>query len=284
MSSNKQLFTQPNITNITKKNTFTDIGNKSNNITKNFTKFLQPCIALNQTLREEAFKIRHDVYCEELAFENIRQNRQETDEFDERSKFSLIKHKPTGEFTSCIRVVTSSNSNELLPIEKYCLDAITNTSLTPDNFNRSEIGELSRLALKYNFRQRKTDEFKNSVNSVIKPNTYSAEELRSFPFISIGLYMSSAIMSMKSGINHIYVMMEPKLARSMKFIGINFQQLGPAVNYHGLRAPYYINSEIFHTSLSSDFYGLYKSIEASINLQLNDDNLTAAKSHLCHNN
>lgn len=57
--------------------------------------------------------------------------------------------------------------------------------------------------------------------------------------------MASAIMCIDSGIKHVYVMMEPRLASSMKFVGIKFIQIGKPIEYHGLRAPYYINPEIF---------------------------------------
>ncbi|PKH85561.1 PEP-CTERM/exosortase system-associated acyltransferase [Colwellia sp. Bg11-28] len=269
MNWNKRLLDTPIIGNITKKIVSAKASREAHNISDHFTQFLQPCVAVSQTLKEEAFKIRHNVYCEELAFEEIRENGQETDEFDHQSMFSLIKHKPSGTFTSCVRLVTSSGPDELLPIEKYCLDSITNEELSPKHFNRNEIAEISRLAVKSDFRRRKADNYKGSGTGVISEITYSETELRCFPFIAIGLYMAAATMSMNTGIRHVYVMMEPRLARSMKFIGINFQQLGPPVDYHGLRAPYYINPEIFMKNLSPGFKSLFSIIEEDICSQLN---------------
>jgi N-acyl amino acid synthase of PEP-CTERM/exosortase system len=69
---------------------------------------------------------------------------------------------------------------------------------------------------------------------------------------------------METGVKHVYVMMEPRLARSMKFVGINFVQLGEAIDYHGLRAPYYINATIFMENLSPGFKCLYKEIYKEI--------------------
>jgi len=241
---------------------------EANNISEHFVQFLQPYIAVNQALKEEVFKIRHNVYCEELAFEDMSESGQETDEFDSRSIFTLIKHKPSETFTSCIRLVTSSISYELLPIEKYCLSSITNKDLAPEKFDRSEIGEISRLAVKSCFRRRKADDFQGAATGTFSEMNYSETELRCFPFISIGLYMAAAIMSMKNGIRHIYIMMDPKLARSMKFIGIEFKKIGHQVNYHGLRVPYYIKPEDFTKNLSSEFKKLYKIIEDNIDFQL----------------
>lgn len=269
MNWNKRLLSTPVIGDITKKIASAKASREAHSISDHFTQFLQPHIAVDQALKEEAFKIRHNVYCEELAFEDVRDDGQETDEFDQQSIFSLIKHKPSEIFTSCVRLVTSGGPNELLPIEKYCMDSITNEDLSPERFNRAEIAEISRLAVKSDFRRRKADHFKGSGTGVISEVSYSETELRCFPFIAIGLYMAAATMGMNTGIRHVYVMMEPRLARSMKFIGITFQQLGAPVDYHGLRAPYYINPEIFMKNLSPGFKSLYDTIEKDICLQLN---------------
>lgn len=268
MDWNKRIFNTPIISDITKKIASLKASREAHSIADHFTQFLQPQVAVCPELRSEAFKIRHNVYCEELAFEQVRDDGEETDEFDEQSIFSLIKHKPTNTFTSCVRLVTSNGSDQLLPIEKYCLDSITNKSLSPERFNRAEIAEISRLAVKSDFRRRKSDQFRGSGTGVISEISYSETELRCFPFIAIGLYMAAATMSMNTGIRHVYVMMEPRLARSMKFIGITFQQLGEPVNYHGLRAPYYINPDIFMANLSPGFKSLYDTIEIDICKQL----------------
>ena len=118
MNWNKRLLNTPIIGLITKKIVSAKASREAHSISDHFTEFLQPHVALNPELREEAFKIRHNVYCEELAFEDVRENGQETDEFDCQSLFSLIKHKPTETFTSCVRLVTSKGPDELLPIEK----------------------------------------------------------------------------------------------------------------------------------------------------------------------
>jgi N-acyl amino acid synthase of PEP-CTERM/exosortase system len=85
--------------------------------------------------------------------------------------------------------------------------------------------------------------------------------------------MTAATMCINTGIRHVYVMMEPRLARSMKFIGINFQQLGDPIDYHGIRAPYYISPEIFMKNLSPGYQSLFSTIEKDIGSQLSQLNL-----------
>ena len=268
MSWNKRLLNTPIIGDITKKIVSMKANHEAHNIADHFTQFLEPQVATTAALREEVFKIRHNVYCEELAFEEVKDGGQEMDEFDAQSIFSLIKHKPSSTYTSCVRIVKTENEDQLLPIEKYCLNSITNEDLHPKRFNRKEICEISRLAVKADFRRRKTDQFKGSSTGVIKESSYSETELRCFPFIAIGLYMAAATMAIETGIRHVYVMMEPRLARSMRFVGIHFVQLGDAIEYHGLRAPYYINAEIFMSNLSPGFKSLYSAIEHDICKQL----------------
>ena len=244
-------------------------NNPLDSVSAHFNQFLNAEIAMNQAAKAEVFKIRHHVYCEELAFEEVNQQEQEIDEFDSRSLFSLIKHKPSNTFTSCVRIVTTGSTDELLPIEKYCMHSITNEALNPQKFNRKNIAEISRLAVKSDFRRRKADKLRNSGIGAFSKSGYSETELRCFPFIAIGLYMSAAIISKAYGITHVYVMMEPKLARSLKFIGITFLQLGDPVDYHGLRAPYYIQTETFIRDLSPNFRELFETIERDLSAQLN---------------
>jgi len=59
-------------------------------------------------------------------------------------------------------------------------------------------------------------------------------------------------------------MMEPRLARNMGFVGIKFRQIGPVVDYHGRRAPYYINAELLHAHLARGFKMMLKNIKHSI--------------------
>lgn len=268
MTWSKRLLNTPLIGNITKKVVSLKANHAAKNIAEHFTRFLQPQIAITDELKAEVFKIRHQVYCEELAFEKEKAERQEYDEFDPQSLFALIKHKPTGIYTSCVRIVKSKSAEELLPIEKYCIDAIEDQQLHPKNFKREEICEISRLAVKADFRRRKTDQFKGSALGAISETTYSETELRCFPFIAIGLYMAAATLAIDTNTKHVYVMMEPRLARSMKFVGIHFHQLGKAIDYHGLRAPYYINPQIFMANLSPGFKSLYVAIEQDLRQQL----------------
>jgi len=172
------LLNTPIIGDVTKKIASMKVNHDAKSIAEHFTQFLSPEVANTSALRDEVFKIRHNVYCEELAFEQVKDEGKEQDEFDAQSIFSLIKHKPTDVYTSCVRVVKSHNAQELLPIEKFCLAAIQDKELHPSNFPRHEICEISRLAVKSDFRRRATDKFKGSAIGAISEASYSEQPWR----------------------------------------------------------------------------------------------------------
>lgn len=233
-------------------------------ISSHFSSYLSPVVANSEALREEVFKIRHGVYCEELGFEPVRENGQEKDEFDSFSYHCLIRHIRSENYAGTVRIVRPSESNHLLPIEKYCSNSISNQGLNPANFARRDICEVSRLAVPKQFRRRQIDNHQGSAVGTINQDIYSETELRCFPFIAVGLYFAAAALALENEIKHAYVMMEPRLARSMGFVGIKFQQIGPVVDYHGKRAPYYINQKLLNTKLSPSFRKMLTDIRETL--------------------
>ncbi|GAB3001926.1 PEP-CTERM/exosortase system-associated acyltransferase [Psychrosphaera aestuarii] len=247
---------------------------QAKSIANHFSEYLQPTVAMTESEKEKAFAIRHDVYCEELKFEPLRESRLENDEFDKQSIHCLIQHRSTEKYAGTVRMVCSNSPEQLLPIEKYCLDSIDHPTLNPNLFKREEICEISRLAVPSEFRRRQSDKFKGAATGAINETVYSERELRCFPFIAVGLYLSAASVVMKAGVKHVFVMMEPRLARSLKFVGIEFEQIGPVVDYHGKRAPYYIDPYSLHKTLSPGFQLLFKNIINDLSLD-NKENFDA---------
>lgn len=244
------------------------VSREGTRIAKHFAQFLHPIVAYRDSTVPEVYRIRHQVYCEELGFEPVRDNQQETDEFDSYSRYCLMQHKSSGDYAGTVRIVSPQATEELLPIEKYCSFALKTAELKPGDYPRHEVCEISRLAVPAQFRRRNTDRYKGSETGVINEQVYSEEELRCFPFLAIGLYLAAASLAIHTNHKHAFVMMEPRLARSMAFIGVKFKQLGPAVEYHGRRAPYYINAKMLHSSLPAGFKKLYQVIDRTFEHQV----------------
>lgn len=239
-------------------------SNNANNISKHFSQFLQPHIANTDELKEQVFRLRHKVYCEELKFEEEKPNQLELDDFDAHSIHCYVKHMTSGNMAGTVRLITSSCNEEQLPIEKYCLHSITDHEFSPQAFPRDKICEISRLAVLEHFRRREQDKFKGAATGAINVDTYSGTELRCFPYIALCLYFSAASTAFHAKKEHAFVMMEPRLARSLAFVGIKFHQIGPVIDYHGRRAPFYINKPMLFDGLSPGFKKLLFEIEKSL--------------------
>ncbi len=233
-------------------------------IANHFAQYLQPGIASTHQLKHEVYALRHQVYCEELHFEEEKPDQIETDEFDERSIHCCIRHLGTKNLAGTLRLITSNSPTEQLPIQQFCDYALTNDLLHPNRFLPREICEISRLAVPASFRKRQADQFEGGATGAINEASFSAQELRFFPYIAISLYMSAIAMTHKTRRFHVFVMMEPRLARSLSFVGIHFQSIGPVIDYHGKRAPYYIDSRQIKPNLSPGYRKLLTIIQNAL--------------------
>lgn len=233
-------------------------------IARHFSQYLTPQLALSDQLKHEVFQLRHKVYCEELHFEDIKPEQEELDEFDTRALHCAIRHVTSQQLAGTVRVVTTNSRDEPLPLQKYCAHAITHETLAPENFLPHQICELSRLAVPALFRKRQADQQAGAATGSINEQAFSAHELRAFPYIAVSLYLSAIALCHKTRRFHIYLMMEPRLARSLKFVGIYCTQLGPVVDYHGQRAAYYVDVREARRTLNLGYRKLLSFIEAEL--------------------
>lgn len=244
----------------------------SKNLASLFFKYFDIVFADTDALKAHCYKIRYDVYCNELEFEDSNNfpNGLETDNFDQFSHHYLIKHKTSDLFAGTVRIVdtTLSKGHFPCPFELHCLNSITDKSLHPGLVRKKTYCEVSRLAVPNTFRRRKGEEKQAFVFEGDRVSI-SLEEKKAFPYIAIGLYFCAAAHFVNARVlEHIYVMMEPRLAIHLKRVGIEFKQIGPVTDYHGKRAAYHINRERLLNRMQTHLLGLYTGIETSVVCQL----------------
>lgn len=264
MKNLRTLADKPIIGGVVKKAMASLASNDAKTISRHFSQYLKPQIASTNGLKHDVYKLRHQVYCEELHFEEIKENYEECDDFDKRSIHCFVRHLSSSKLAGTVRLIESHSPEELLPIEQFCSHAITHPVLNPAKFPRDTICEISRLAIPENFRKRTIDKFAGAATGAINEQIYSETELRCFPYIAICLYMSAIAVAMSVNRVHGFVMMEPRLARSLSFIGIQFQSIGEVIDYHGKRGPYYINGIQLRKSLSSGYVKLLNAVEKDL--------------------
>lgn len=223
-------------------------------INKNFA----PMIARSPLEKEVSFKIRHDVFATELGLEPENSLKLERNHSDDYAVHCLMTMKSTHLPCGTIRLVSPYNSEQLLPIVEYCSESITNMAYHPKNFPVNEVCEISRLAIPAVFRRRSYDNKSDATAVRITDLGVTNKQVRMFPFISVALYLCVTAIGLSTGKRHFYVMAEPALARSMRKIGIELKQIGDVVEYHGKRAAYYINSDMFFAKVKRPFVWLVR--------------------------
>lgn len=240
-------------------------------IAKHFDQYFQIQFANTKELRQEAFKIRYGVYSHELGWEPENALEMETDECDDYSYHCLLKHRRTGIFAGCVRLVIPpfTEPNLQLPFERSCLESARTEIIDSTQLPRGSFGEISRLAVLSSFRRREKENRKPFIINDMDPNTvFTEEEQRNFPNIAIGLYLASVSLAEICNHQGMFVMMEPRLNRCLSRIGLKFQQVGDTMNYHGKRAMFHLAREGFSSNLTPELKELYDIINKELLGQL----------------
>jgi N-acyl amino acid synthase of PEP-CTERM/exosortase system len=244
----------------------------SYSIADNFNQFFQIKFANSKQLREEAFKIRYGVYSSELGWEPENDLEMESDECDDYAFHCLLEHRRTNVFAGCIRLIIPplSDPSVQLPFEENCLHSARKDVLDSTTLDRGSFGEISRLAVLEKFRRRDKEKSVPYVLKDVDPATvFTEEERRNFPNIAIGLYLAGIALAELCKHTGMFVMMEPRLNKRLKRFGLPFQQVGDEMDYHGLRAMFYLDKDDFRSSLSEELLELYKIIHEDLSDQLN---------------
>lgn len=216
---------------------------------------------------EKVFRIRHQVYCEELGFEPHRADQLEQDEFDKNAIHCLLLHKPSQTYVGCVRLVLADSRapERGFPFEQVCGKSVRWAFDTSGGTGRKKYGEISRLAITANFR-RPRNFVALAGDGRALPDARDEEARRLFPSIAVGLYLAVAAMGLSKGLDGVFAMMEPRLARQLSHFGIHCEQAGNAVEHRGTRVPYFISSNSLLDNLKLECKTLLNKIQGCLAL------------------
>jgi len=184
---------------------------------------------------QDIFRLRYQVYCQEWGFEKPEEYPDgiETDDYDKYSSHFLARVFLTKDPIGTARVIYASPKQ--FPIEKvFDIDCRGGAA------EREKIGEISRLAVSREFRQRWLDAIVFGPDRTEHPGFVAVnEDRRHFENdIVAGLYQCIYQESKKTGLTHWYAVMTKGLYFLLLRWGVVFRQIGAEMDYHGLRAPY----------------------------------------------
>ncbi|MDZ7803454.1 PEP-CTERM/exosortase system-associated acyltransferase [Thiohalophilus sp.] len=225
-------------------------------------------------LKNIVYRIRYEVYCLETGFEDPRNfpDGLERDEYDDHALHALLRHRSSGEYAGCVRLITDRLGYQdrlLFPFERFAGNSLRRNIIDPATLPRGSFGEISRLAVRSQFRRRANEQLEPGGNDLdIDVDKLQQEARRRvFPHIALGLYLAGAALAITHGMTGAFVMMEPRLARHMQRYGIIFRPAGEVVEYHGLRGPFYISAQSLHKHLKPELRGILDTITAAMEMR-----------------
>jgi N-acyl amino acid synthase of PEP-CTERM/exosortase system len=231
---------------------------------ESFLTYFDVALAETRSQLDDVGRIRYRVYCEEFGYEpkeNFPEG-MEKDQFDATALHCLVTHKATNTPAGCVRVVKAPE-NDPLPFEKYCLDSLDNGFFDQNPMPRETMCEVSRLAVDGMFRRRSGEQATRFGGVHI--SELSQREKRTFPLIAVSCFLAANIMADTAGRTNLFAMMEPFLPRLLKRSGIHFTKVGQDIDYHGLRAPYFVTTPEVRDGVVSELSELYTAIDQLIN-------------------
>jgi N-acyl amino acid synthase of PEP-CTERM/exosortase system len=241
------------------------------NLASPYHEYFKMVLADNDELRNQSFKLRYEVYCDELGWEEPANfpDGLESDEFDPWSEHCLLFHRSTDQYAGTVRLVKTHPDfpDQGIPMVAHYDGEFWDTPHNPHNMPLGSYGEISRLALLHMFRKR-AGERETPDGQGQELFEWSQTERRRFPHIALGLYLSAATAGLSQGMTGVYAMMEPRLARHLRFAGIKFEQVGDPIEFRGKRAPYYISRDTLLKSLVKPLRGLLYAIADDLKVNL----------------
>lgn len=211
----------------------------SQSILEAFNQYFELVPADNAELKKAVYKLRFQVYCTEVKFEDPTEHPDgiESDAFDDQSVHYLIRHRASNTFAATTRLILPDQDHpeKLFPLELHSkIDNLEPMKGIP----RSALAEVSRFCVSKEFKRRKYDKV-DSLTGIHDESIQliTEDEKRTFPHITIALIASQIIISEEQDIHYWYAVMEPALLRFLSALGIHFTGIGPITEYHGKRKP-----------------------------------------------
>lgn len=233
-------------------------------LSEKFLQYFDIALAKSEEQKAAVYGVRYRVYCEEFAYENAElfHDRQERDDFDAGSLHALVIHKSSGMPAGCVRLVApvASELSDLLPFEKNCIDSLDMDFMGSLDLNRGKMCEISRLAVDGAFRRRPGE--RRTRFGEVDAMDCSHQERRTFSVIAVACFLAATALIDLTERNSVFAMMEPFLPRMLKRSGLAFTRAGQDIDYHGVRAPYFIDRP--QDKVSQDLMELYLEIHRSI--------------------
>ena len=212
--------------------------------------------AVNAELKKEAFKVRHDVYCSELNYEEGNEEGIETDEYDDYSTHMVLYSKIENNYIGCARLVHGQHEGLThgLPMEHHCQGKLDHKILNMVKNSGHKYAEVSRLAIHRDHRHMGRG----------KGQKGSLGGQRKSSFALLSLYLGLQAVARQQNIRYLMAIVEPRLLKNLHRHNVPAIQIGEGTDHRGLRVPILIDVEDIEKIIPSVMKPLYAIIHKDI--------------------
>ncbi|MAT52738.1 MAG: PEP-CTERM/exosortase system-associated acyltransferase [Porticoccaceae bacterium] len=249
------------------------MANDNRTLAARFHEYFDIELATTPEKQAQVYKIRYRVYCEEFGFLPAEHypDGLEKDEYDDFSHNCLITHKLSKMPAACVRLipaVSEGRTDYPLPYELLGPDVLDRQFFERFDVPKETLCEISRLAVDGAFRRR-SGEAATRFGEIDALHIEDVER-RTFGLISVAAFLASAALGDLYHLTNGFAMMEPFLPRLMERSGIRFERAGVDIDYHGIRAPYFVQLGAVLDTMHADLKEFYQSIHKVIEKQVNN--------------
>lgn len=197
--------------------------------------------------RDDVFRLRYQVYCEENGFidPRLNKNKMERDIYDRHSLHTLLIHRKSGRAVGTARVVLPRHDKPLysFPLQHACEHPLLYSEEKIPN-----LCEISRLCMTGAFRSRPND-------GSILPAYYEADWekkpqeqkekvvyfRRMIPYAPLGLLMGAFELALGEGISNCLCVLDKGQLEAFQRIGFDYTPIGNEIEFYGQQQPIIFN-------------------------------------------
>ncbi|MDP7142136.1 MAG: PEP-CTERM/exosortase system-associated acyltransferase [Alphaproteobacteria bacterium] len=192
-------------------------------------------------LREQAFRLRHEVFCSD-EFQGLHcgmADDLEKDAYDDRAAHYLLRHNDTGDIAGVVRTIHADMDSDIFsfPLQEVC-----DHPFIHDQNTEKKITEISRLCMAKTFRQRPGDgralpAYTNIMQHYHNEDVGVSYIRRRIPFAPLGLLHAAFESALANKSMDCVVAMDPSDFHTLRDLGIVYKVLGPRLShYAGMQA------------------------------------------------
>ena len=238
---------------------------------EDFAQYFSFVYANTDELKRQSYLIRYQVYGNDASLLSARSSKMDIDQYDAHSHHILVRHKSSGRYAGCVRVVESpkNNSKKLLPMEEVCKAGIWADRTLIGELPRGSYSEISRLAIIPGFARREGEsEHASSVNDAMRIHRQTQDGYRQFPKLELGLYLASFSLARLLFHDYVFVTLTAQSFKKLRAFGLMLEQASGVFGEVEPKAVYALNLESGINSANL-VYELHQHILNEIAHQLN---------------